>query len=53
MAIQNRLTSEELQSYYNTAEGISLMPGWVDGEGERPPEIKPFSGAGPKSSLWY
>ena len=42
MAIQDRLTSEELQTYYDTAEGISLMPGWVEGEGERPPEIKPF-----------
>ena len=42
MAIQDRLTSEELQTYYDTAEGISLMPGWVEGEGQRPPEIEPF-----------
>ena len=42
MAIQDRLTSEELQTYYDTAEGISLMPGWVEGEGERPPEITAF-----------
>ena len=42
MAVQGKLSTEELRQYYDSADSVSLTPGWVGRELENPPEIKPF-----------
>ena len=42
MAVQQKLSAEELKQYYDSADNIKLTPGWIDRESERPPEMEPF-----------
>ncbi len=42
MVVQGKISAEEAQKYYDAADKISLIPGWVQREGTPLPEIKPF-----------
>ena len=42
MAVQDKLSPEELNQYYNSADEMRLGPGWVGRENQKPPEIEPY-----------
>ena len=42
MAVQDKLSAEELKQYYNSADEVRLGPGWVGREHEKPPELEPY-----------
>jgi gentisate 1,2-dioxygenase len=42
MAVKDVLSSEQLKNYYDAADNISLIPGWVGGGHDAPPEIEPY-----------
>ena len=42
MAVQDKLSADELKRYYDSADGINLMPGWVGREHEDPPGVEPY-----------
>ena len=42
MAVQEKLGPEELKQYYDTADDLKLMPGWVGRDLEAAPELEPY-----------
>ena len=42
MAVQDKLSVEELKQYYNSSDEIRLSPGWVGREHGKAPELAPF-----------
>ena len=42
MAVPEKVTVDEAQQYYDTADSIRIRPGWMQGEGQPMPEIEPY-----------
>ena len=42
MAVQDKLSPEELKRYYASADNINLVPGWIGAGPEESVEIEPF-----------
>ena len=42
MAVPEKVTVDEAQQYYDTADSIRIRPGWMQGEGQPMPQIEPY-----------
>ena len=52
MAVPKKVTVDEAQRYYDTADSIRIKPGWMQGEGSPCLKSNPTSGAGRRWSRW-
>ena len=52
MAVPEKVSVDEAQQYYDTADSIRIRPGWMQGEGQPMPEIEPTCGGGRRWSRW-